>query len=29
LQQRAKQPQVRKPLEELVFWEEFGKAGTP
>ena len=29
LQQRANQPQVRKPLEELVFWEEFGKAGTP
>jgi hypothetical protein len=29
LQQRANQPQIRKPLEEFVFWEEFGQAGTP
>ena len=29
LQQRAKQPQVRKPLEEFVFWEAFGQASPP
>jgi nitroreductase len=29
LQQRARQPQVRKPLTEIVFWEAFGQAGKP
>ena len=27
LQQKARQPQVRKPLTEIVFWEGFGQAG--
>lgn len=29
MQQKATQPAVRKPLEEIVFWEDFGQAGTP
>ena len=29
MQQKANTPAVRKPLQEIVFWEDFGKAGTP
>ena len=29
MQQKANTPAVRKPLQEIVFWDDFGKAGTP
>jgi nitroreductase len=29
MQQKANQPAVRKPLTEIVFWEDFGTAGAP
>ena len=29
MQAKASRPSVRKPLEEIVFWDEFGKAGKP
>ena len=29
MQQRAKQPSVRKPLDEIVFWAEFDRVGKP
>jgi nitroreductase len=29
MQQKASRPSVRKPLEEIVFWDDFGKAGKP
>jgi nitroreductase len=29
MQQKANTPAVRKPLTEIVFWEDFGKAATP
>ena len=29
MQKKASRPNVRKPLEEIVFWDDFGKAGKP
>ena len=29
MQQKANQPAVRKPLEEIVFWDAFGKGAEP